>query len=102
MNCCDYYCNQGPNCTARRPTPLAGVNTHLWSKPESSPSWLSYVWYLTGALLLAGAVMLVSGVTVMLLDHQKKPKLSPCVELIEQHRSTGVPAHIQIKCKDYL
>jgi hypothetical protein len=46
--------------------------------------------------------MLVSGVTVMLLDHQKKPKLSPCVELIEQHRSTGVPAHIQIKCKDYL
>jgi hypothetical protein len=27
---------------------------------------------------------------------------SPCPELIAKHQSTGVPAHIQIKCREYL
>jgi hypothetical protein len=31
----------------------------------------------------------------------KKPP-SPCLELIEKHQATGVPAHIQIKCREFL
>jgi hypothetical protein len=44
----------------------------------------------------------ISGVTVMLLDHQPKPPPSKCPALIEQHKATGVPKHIQIKCGEYL
>ena len=52
------------------------------------------------AIFLVLAVIAVSGLTVQLLE---KPKLqSNCPGLIESYKITGVPAHIQIKCKDFL
>jgi hypothetical protein len=53
-------------------------------------------------MLLTFAVVAVSGVTVMLLDHQTKPPPSICPELIAKHQATGVPAHLKIKCKEFL
>ena len=100
MNCCDYDCNQGRDCPARKPVT---VGQRLpGPKPLPVTSWRAYRGYLAAAMLLTFAVMAVSGLTVMLLDHQTKPKPSPCPELIEQHRSTGLPAHIQIKCREFL
>jgi hypothetical protein len=34
-------------------------------------------------------------------DHRKKPP-STCPELIAKHQATGVPAHLKIKCKEFL
>jgi hypothetical protein len=52
------------------------------------------------AVFLGLAVIAVSALTVHLLE---KPKLqSNCPGLIESYKVTGVPAHIQIKCKDFL
>jgi hypothetical protein len=49
------------------------------------------------AVVLGLAVIAVSAFTVHLLE---KPKLqSNCPSLIEHYKSTGVPAHIQIKCR---
>jgi hypothetical protein len=103
MNCCDYDCNQGRNCPARKPVTVAKIGQR-WPGPEPLPatSWRAYLSYLAAAMLLTFAVMAVSGVTVMLLDHQPKPPPSPCPELIAKHQSTGVPAHIQIKCREFL
>jgi hypothetical protein len=53
-------------------------------------------------MLLTFGVMAVSGLVVMLLDHQPKPPPSTCPELIAKHQSTGLPAHIQIKCREFL
>jgi hypothetical protein len=66
-----------------------------------------YTHHLTRALVncaiaigLVLAVIAVSALTVHLLE---KPKLqSNCPSLIEHYKSTGVPAHIQIKCKGFL
>jgi hypothetical protein len=35
-------------------------------------------------------------------EHRTKPPPSICPELIAKHQSTGVPAHITIKCKEFL
>jgi len=52
------------------------------------------------AILLVLAVIAVSAITVQLLE---KPKLrSTCPALIAKHQSTGVPAHITIKCREFL
>jgi len=52
------------------------------------------------AVVLGLAVIAVSALTVHLLE---KPKLqSNCPSLIEHYKSTGIPAHITIKCKEYL
>jgi len=52
------------------------------------------------AVFLGLTVIAVSALTVYLLE---KPKLqSNCPSLIEHHKSTGIPAHITIKCKEYL
>ena len=49
------------------------------------------------AIFLVMSVIAVSGLTVQLLE---KPKLqSNCPGLIESYKITGVPKHIQIKCK---
>jgi hypothetical protein len=53
-------------------------------------------------MLLTFAVMAVSGLVVMLLDHRTKPPPSTCPELIKRHQATGVPAHIQIKCREHI
>lgn len=58
--------------------------------------------YLILSILMVLAVIAVSGLTVILLDRQPKPKPSPCPELIEKHQLTGVPAHIKIKCREFL
>ncbi len=56
--------------------------------------------YLILSILLVLAVIAVSALTVHLLE---KPKLqSNCPALIETYQSTGVPAHIQIKCREFL
>jgi hypothetical protein len=104
MNCCDDYgnCQQGPYCPVRKPVTVAKIGQR-WPGPEPLPatSWRAYLGYLAFAMLLTFAVMAVSGVTVMLMvDEPKLP--SPCPELIAKHQSTGVPAHLKIKCKDYL
>jgi hypothetical protein len=104
MNCCDDYgnCQQGPDCPARKPA-VAKIG-QSWPGPEPLPatSWRAYLSYLAAAMLLTFAVMAVSGVTVMLLDHRGKPPPSTCPELIAKHQSTGLPAHIQIKCREHL
>jgi hypothetical protein len=52
------------------------------------------------AVFLGLAVIAVSALTVHLLE---KPKLqSNCPSLIEHYKSTGVPAHITIKCREFL
>jgi hypothetical protein len=52
------------------------------------------------AIVLVLAVIAVSGLTVTMLE---KPKLqSQCPALIESYKITGVPKHIQIKCKEFL
>jgi hypothetical protein len=104
MNCCDDFgkCTQGSNCPARKPVAVAKIGQR-WPGPEPLPatSWRAYLSYLAVAMLLTFAVMLVSGVTVMLLvDEPKLP--SPCPELIKRHQATGVPAHIQIKCREHI
>jgi hypothetical protein len=53
-------------------------------------------------MLLTFAAMAVSGVAVMLLAHRTKPPPSICPELIAKHQATGLPAHIQIKCREFL
>jgi hypothetical protein len=104
MNCCDDYgnCQQGPDCPARKPVTVAKIGQR-WPGPEPLPatSWRAYLGYLTAAMLLTFAVMAVTGVTVMLLDRTKPPP-STCHELIAKHQSTGLPAHIQIKCREFL
>ena len=56
--------------------------------------------YLILSILMVLAVIAVSALTVQLLE---KPKLqSNCPGLIESYKVTGVPAHIAIKCKDFL
>jgi uncharacterized integral membrane protein len=104
MNCCDYDCTQGPNCPARKPVTVANAGQRC-PGPEPLPattSWRAYLGYLTAAMLLTFAVMAVSGVTVMLLAHQRKPPPSICPELIAKHQATGLPAHLKIKCKEFL
>jgi len=52
------------------------------------------------AIFLVLAVIAVSALTVQLLE---KPKLqSQCPGLIETWKPHGLPAHIQIKCKEFL
>ena len=56
--------------------------------------------YLALSVFTVIAVIAVSALTVQLLE---KPKLqSQCPGLIESYKVTGVPAHIAIKCKDFL
>ena len=69
-------------------------------------AWRAYLRYLAWAMLLAVAMLLVlaviivSGLTVTMLE---RPKLqSNCPSLIESYKITGVPKHIQIKCKEFL
>jgi hypothetical protein len=104
MNCCDDFgnCQQGPDCPARKPA-VAKIG-QSWPGPEPLPatSWRAYLSYLASAMLLTFAVMAVSGVTVMLLVDEPKPPPSICPELIAKHQSTGLPAHIQIKCREFL
>jgi hypothetical protein len=103
MNCCDYDCNQGRNCPARKPVTVAKIGQRCpGPEPLPATSWRAYLGYLAFAMLLTFAVMAVTGVTVMLLDHQKKPPPSNCPDLIAKHQSTGLPAHIQIKCREFL
>ena len=52
-----------------------------------------------------GAVAAAIGVVLDILTHPKpKPPTQPstCAELIERHQSTGVPAHITIKCRGHI
>ena len=103
MNCCDYDCNQGRNCPARKPVTVAKIGQRCpGPEPLPATSWRAYLGYLAFAMLLTFAAMAVSGVAVMLLDHRTKPPPSTCAELIKQHQATGVPAHIQIKCREFL
>ena len=49
-----------------------------------------------------GAVAAAVGVVLDILTHPKAAaptQPSTCAELIAKHKSTGVPAHIQIKCE---
>ena len=56
--------------------------------------------YLILSILMVLAVIAVSALTVQLLE---KPKLqSNCPGLIETWQAHGLPAHIQIKCKEFL
>ena len=56
--------------------------------------------YLLLAIFIVMSVIAISGLTVIILE---KPKLqSNCPSLIEQHQDTGVPAHIQIKCREHI
>jgi hypothetical protein len=100
MNCCDYDCNQGRDCPARKPVTVG----QRLPGPKHLPatSWRAYRGYLAFAMLLTFAVMAVSGVAVMLLAHRTKPPPSNCPELIKRHQATGVPAHIQIKCREHI
>ncbi len=105
MNCCDDYgsCQQGPDCPARKPVTVAKIGQSCpGPEPLPATSWRAYLGYLTTAMLLTFAVMAVSGLTVMLMAHQPKPPPSICPELIKRHQATGVPAHITIKCREFL
>jgi hypothetical protein len=103
MNCCDYDCTQGRNCPARKPVTVAKIGQSCpGPEPLPATSWRAYLSYLTTAMLLTFAVMAVSGLTVMLLDHRTKPPPSTCPELIAKHQSTGLPAHITIKCREHI
>ena len=52
------------------------------------------------AIFLVLAVIAVSALTVQLLE---KPKLkSQCPGLIETWQAHGLPAHLEIKCREYL
>jgi hypothetical protein len=105
MNCCDDFgkCTQGHNCPARKPVTVAKIGQRCpGPEPLPATSWRAYLSYLAAAMLLTFAVMAVSGLTVMLLDHRTKPLPSPCPELIKRHQATGVPAHIQIKCREHI
>ena len=78
------------------------IKTSEATKPLPATSWRAYLSYLASAMLLTFAVMAVSWLVVRLLDHLKKPPPSTCPELIAKHQSTGLPAHIAIKCKEFL
>jgi hypothetical protein len=52
------------------------------------------------SILMVLAVIAVSGLTVKLME---KPKLqSHCPGLIETWKGHDIPAHIAIKCKEFL
>ena len=56
--------------------------------------------YLAMSILMVLAVIAVSGLTVKLME---KPKLqSHCPGLIETWKGHDIPAHIAIKCKEFL
>jgi hypothetical protein len=109
MSCDDYCnnhgCNNGPFCPAKayntKPAAVARVGKRMPDRePLRGTPWRSYLKYLAVAMLMVMAVIAVSGLTVQLLE---KPKLqSNCPGLIESYKITGVPKHIQIKCKEYL
>jgi hypothetical protein len=103
MNCCDDYgsCQQGPDCPARKPAVAKIGQRCPGPEPLPATSWRAYLGYLAAAMLLTFGVMAVSGLVVMLLERTKPPP-SICPELIAKHQSTGVPAHITIKCREFL
>ena len=56
--------------------------------------------YLFLSILMVLAVIAVSALTVQLLE---KPKLqSQCPGLIETWKPHGLPAHLKIKCREFL
>jgi hypothetical protein len=103
MNCCDDYgnCQQGPDCPARKPAVAKIGQRCPGPEPLPATSWRAYLGYLAAAMLLTFGVMAVSGLVVMLLERTKPPP-GNCPELIAKHQSTGLPAHIQIKCREFL
>ena len=103
MNCCDYDCTQGRDCPARKPVTVAKIGQSCpGPEPLPATSWRALLGCLAAAILLTFAAIAVSVLTVMLMDRQKRPPPSTCPELIAKHQSTGLPAHLKIKCKDYL
>ena len=103
MNCCDYDCTQGRDCPARKPVTVAKIGQSCpGPEPLPTTAWRALLGCLAAAILLTFAAIAVSVLTVMLMDRQKRPPPSTCPELIAKHQSTGLPAHLKIKCKDYL
>jgi hypothetical protein len=109
MSCDDYCnnhgCNNGPSCPARacstKPAVVARVGKRMPDRdPLRGAPWRRYLKDLAVAMLLVLAVIIVSGLTVTMLE---RPKLqSNCPSLIESYKITGVPKHIQIKRKEFL
>lgn len=118
MNCCDYDCNQGRNCPARKASPCKhchglgydasgypctcvtparvakiGRKEH-GREPLRGAPWRRHLKDLAAAMLLVLTVMLVSAVTVALIP--KNPGVN-CAALIAQWHP-DIPAHIRAKC----
>jgi hypothetical protein len=87
MNCCDYECNQGRDCPARKcphcfgtgydasgypctcvPADVAKVGKRMQAaEPLRGASWRRELKHLARALLLCVAVMFISAMTVALI-----------------------------------
>jgi hypothetical protein len=57
-----------------------------------------------GSLITTTALALLACAAGMALHHITQPQALPssCPGLIETYQATGVPVHIQIKCREFL
>jgi hypothetical protein len=67
MNCCDYDCNQGRNCPARKaPAKVAKVKQRLpGDKPLPANPWRAYLGHVAKWLLIAVAGMVIAAVVLL-------------------------------------
>ena len=69
MNCCDYDCNQGRNCPARKPATVANVGQRMHG-PEPLPpiTWRDYLRDLARAMLLTiASITLGAAITLVVV-----------------------------------
>lgn len=60
MNCCDYDCNQGRDCPARKPAKVANVGQRMHDLEPLPPiTWRDYMGDLARVMLLAICCMLL-------------------------------------------
>ena len=68
MNCCDYNCNQGRNCPARKPVTVAKVGKRMQGpEPLHASPWRAYLKYLAAAMLVVVASFTFSAAVVALI-----------------------------------
>lgn len=66
MNCCDYDCNQGRDCPARKPAKVANVGQRMHG-PEKLPpiTWRDHLRDLARAMLLTiASIILGAAITL--------------------------------------
>lgn len=94
MNCCDYDCQQGPDCPAR----VAKVGQAMKAAEPLPPTlWRIYLGSLARAMLICVAVLLVSAAVVMLMPRSKAPVRIDC-SASSYH--PNMPAAAKDACRD--